>query len=373
MRIGVITTSYPRFAGDPAGSFVAECNDWLMRSGHTLEVVAAGDGCGIDDWQNVPVHRVLAAHGLFYQGGAPDALGQKGYALAAARFSARLAVVIRKRAHRWDGMVAHWLAPSALACAVAAPSKPLWAIAHGGDVHLLRRSRMTAMAGRLLGRRHVHVNFVSHSLRESFSESSGAAVAGLVARSSVASMGVDLEHFRSLQNLRQNNTKPVLLFLGRLVPIKGVDVLLEALVGIAQDWRVIIAGAGPSEGDLKQQARKLGLLPEWPGEVHGDARDALLSQANLVVIPSRPYAGRQEGMPKVALEALAVGAQLLVSDSGGLAEIPQSICHQVPSEDRQALRAAICKVRAGAKAQSSQQWLEQRSWESLGPQIFSGL
>ncbi len=373
MRLGVITTSYPRFADDPAGSFVAECNDWLLRSGHTLEVLAARDGRGSDDWQNVPVTRVSAAPGLFYQGGAPDALGQKGHALAAARFSARLALAIRKRAHRWDGMVAHWLAPSALACVVAAPRKPLWAIAHGGDVHLLRRLRMTAMAGRLLGQRHVHVNFVSHSLRESFSESSGAAGAELVARSSVASMGLDLEHFRSLPSLRQNNTKPVLLFLGRLVPIKGVDVLLEALVGLAQDWRVIIAGAGPSEGDLKRQARKLGLVVEWAGEVHGEARDALLSQANLVVIPSRPYAGRQEGMPKVALEALAAGAQLLVSDSGGLAEIPKPICHRVPSEDIQALRTAICEVGGGALAQSSKQWLEQRSWEILGPRVFSGL
>jgi len=157
------------------------------------------------------------------------------------------------------------------------------------------------------------------------------------------------------------------------VPIKGVDTLLEALVGITQEWRVIIAGAGPREGDLKRQAGKLGLAIEWAGEVYGDARDALLAQANLVVIPSRPYAGRQEGMPKVALEALATGAQLLVSDSGGLAEIPKLICHRVPSDDSQALHRAICEVRGGVQAQSPKEWLQQRSWDILGHRVFSGL
>nr|MBA3502538.1 hypothetical protein [Deltaproteobacteria bacterium] len=43
MRIGVVTTSYPRWPGDPAGSFVEGHVRALQRLGHQVEVIAAGD------------------------------------------------------------------------------------------------------------------------------------------------------------------------------------------------------------------------------------------------------------------------------------------------------------------------------------------
>ncbi|HEX7836646.1 MAG TPA: hypothetical protein VF469_04235, partial [Kofleriaceae bacterium] len=66
MKLGVVTTSYPRFPGDPAGNFVAAHVAALRALGHRVEVVAAGEP-GHDD-----VLRVRSR--LFYRGGAPDAL-----------------------------------------------------------------------------------------------------------------------------------------------------------------------------------------------------------------------------------------------------------------------------------------------------------
>tara|TARA_R110002096_G_scaffold44524_10_gene119939 strand:- start:45531 stop:46787 length:1257 start_codon:yes stop_codon:yes gene_type:complete len=379
MRIGVVTTSYPRFPGDPAGNFVAELSAWIASRGHAVEVVAAGDAAADDRCHEAPVHRVPAATGLFYDGGAPDALGGKGAALAAARFSARLTREVRKRARHWDGIVAHWLAPCALAAALAAPRLPLWAIAHGGDVHLLRKLHLSSLASRVLGRPAVHLNFVSKALQEAFALAAGPAGDKLVARSSVVPMGVDLQHFSVLAKTRSSasaaGAKPLLLFLGRLVPIKGVDLLLQAVAQAGeQPWDICIAGAGPGEQALKNQARELGLTVEWAGEVHGAKRDALLARATLVVIPSRPYQGRQEGMPRVALEALAAGAELLVSDSGGLGEIPESVCHRVPSENASALAAAITAIAGGARAAYRPgHWLEDRSWDAAGPRLLPGL
>jgi glycosyltransferase involved in cell wall biosynthesis len=187
-------------------------------------------------------------------------------------------------------------------------------------------------------------------------------------------MGVDLEHFQQLPNLRAKNPRPVLLFLGRLVPIKGVDVLLDALPGLGETWQVVIAGAGPSEGDLRRRAQRLGVSIDWAGEVHGAARDALLGRADVVVIPSKPDGGREEGMPRVALEALAAGAQLVVSDCGGLAEIPESICHRVGSGDAPALRAVLGALGQGAKAAYQPgHWLADRGWDALGPRLLPGL
>ncbi len=378
MRIGVVTTSYPRFFGDPAGNFVAELSAWIASRGHTVEIIAAGDA-GVDDrWQNLPVQRVSAASGLFYAGGAPDALGRSA-ALAAARFSAKLTQAVRKRARHWDGIVAHWLAPCALASALAAPRLPLWAIAHGGDVHLLRKLRLTSITARALDRSSdhssVHLNFVSQALQDAFATSAGAAGQDLLRRSSVVSMGLDTKHFSSLPKERDDTAKPLLLFLGRLVPIKGVDRLLSALAQLRQDrWEVCIAGAGPCEHALRAQARELGIDVEWTGEVHGAKRDALLARASLVVIPSRPYQGREEGMPRVALEALAAGAELLVTDSGGLAEIPESVCHRVAADDIPALAGALRSIGQGSVAPyRAGHWLEDRDWDAVGPRLLPGL
>ncbi|MCP4448508.1 MAG: glycosyltransferase family 4 protein [Myxococcales bacterium] len=374
MRIGVVTTSYPRFRGDPAGGFVAELSEWIAARGHEVEVVAAGDGAAEGSWQMLPVHRVSVAPGLFYQGGAPDALGQRGAAWAAARFSAALSLAVRRRAQEWDGIVAHWLAPSALAAAVVAPKIPLWAIAHGGDVHLLRKLRLTPVAEHLLSRPSVHLNFVSRALQQSFAASAGKRSRGLMHRSSIEPMGIDLDHFRNLAKTREANSKPLLLFLGRLVPIKGVDILLRSLAAACADIQVIIAGAGPEERSLRSLAKELGLDVAWAGEVHGSARDALLARANVVAIPSRPFEGREEGMPRIALEALAAGAELLVTDSGGLVEIPESICHRVVSCDVDGLSAALKKLARGAKApRGAGHWLENRGWDVLAPRLLPGL
>ena len=93
-------------------------------------------------------------------------------------------------------------------------------------------------------------------------------------------------------------------------------------------------------------------------------------------MPSRESGGRQEGMPLVALEALAAGAELLVSDSGGLAEIPASICHRVPMNNPVALRDKLRDVLDGASAAyagKASHWLENRGWDAVGPQLLPGL
>ena len=68
--VGIVTTSYPREAGDPAGAFVHGLARWMAAQGCAVEVVAAGPGAARVD--GIPVWRV-DGRGLFYDGGAPDA------------------------------------------------------------------------------------------------------------------------------------------------------------------------------------------------------------------------------------------------------------------------------------------------------------
>jgi len=104
------------------------------------------------------------------------------------------------------------------------------------------------------------------------------------------------------------------LFVGRLSPEKGVDVLLEAWRGVPHPLRIV--GTGPDEAALREQARDLpqvellGALP--PAEVQ-----ALMARCAFLVLPHRWL----EPFGLVVLEAMACGRPVLTSDLGGPAEV----------------------------------------------------
>ncbi len=197
VRVGLVTTSYPRFDGDPAGCFVAEHARYLETQGHEVEVIAAGEPTGEGRVIRLPGGR------LFDAGGGPEALEQGGAWSEAARFTARLTVEIARRARRWDAVVSHWLVPSALAAAVAAPRRPILAIAHAGDVHTLRRiGALGAFAAMAAARPGLRLSFVSRELRDLLlAAAPRPARARLAARSQVCPMGIELARLRAATRL----------------------------------------------------------------------------------------------------------------------------------------------------------------------------
>ncbi|MGI9861970.1 1,4-alpha-glucan branching protein domain-containing protein [Moorella naiadis] len=112
-----------------------------------------------------------------------------------------------------------------------------------------------------------------------------------------------------------------ILFVGRLVVEKGVQVLLAALARLQHLYpaaRLIIAGDGPYAGELHNLAGNLGLAErvEFTGFVSEEARNRLLARARVAVFPSL-----YEPFGIVALEAMAAGVPVIVSQTGGLAEV----------------------------------------------------
>jgi glycosyltransferase involved in cell wall biosynthesis len=305
MKLGVVTTSYPRFPGDHAGSFVGAHVAALRGLGHAVDVVHATE----DD-------------ALFYRGGAPDAIEQLGVRAlpAAAAFTAKLTARVLVRARHWDAVIAHWLVPSAIA---ALPTRlPMLAIAHGGDVHTLRRMHLLGSVVGALRMRSATLAVVSNELRT------------LVGDAIVQPMGIDVAHFTRLG--RAPTTPPTIAFIGRLVPVKGIDVLVGALDHVRTCVRVVVAGDGPE--------RRSDPRITWLGSVDAARRDLVLREASVVVIPSRVLPnGRTEGAPLVALEALAAGVPVVASAVGGLRELP---VEHVPPEDPLSLAAAIDRVLA---------------------------
>jgi colanic acid/amylovoran biosynthesis glycosyltransferase len=142
-----------------------------------------------------------------------------------------------------------------------------------------------------------------------------------------------------------------ILFVGRLVPKKGVSVLIDALQQLRAEGRepeALIAGDGPLADDLRLQAKGLARL-SFLGWQKPETVALLMREAALLVVPSIAASdGDAEGLPSVAMEAMALGLPVLGSDDAGLTGvvIPGETGVMVPARDARALAAAIARLLA---------------------------
>jgi 1,4-alpha-glucan branching enzyme len=107
-------------------------------------------------------------------------------------------------------------------------------------------------------------------------------------------------------------------FIGRLVPEKGVQTAIEAMVHLPSDVRLLIAGKGPMEEELKALTARLDLgeRVRFVGRIADIAKEALLAGAVGGLVPSL-----YEPFGIVALEVMASGVPVIVGETGGLMEI----------------------------------------------------
>lgn len=127
-----------------------------------------------------------------------------------------------------------------------------------------------------------------------------------------------------LEEFRRQFAAPgekIVFHMGRLVHEKGSSVLLEAIPNVlsrCHNTKFIIAGSGPAEGYLHRRVHELGIADRvhFVGHVGDEMRNRLLAIADVAVFPSL-----YEPFGIVALEAMAAKVPVVVSDTGGLAEI----------------------------------------------------
>jgi glycosyltransferase involved in cell wall biosynthesis len=132
--------------------------------------------------------------------------------------------------------------------------------------------------------------------------------------------GVDTKRFRPLT--RPNNTKVKILFIGRLIPRKGFQRVVQALPKVrtlAQvPFEVEVVGTGAAQTELNTLAASLGIsdLIHYVGTVPYDKLEQSYQYADIFVLTSL-----SEGMPSVILEAMGCGLPIIASDVGGNNEI----------------------------------------------------
>lgn len=190
--------------------------------------------------------------------------------------------------------------------------------------------------------------------------------------------GIDREEFKKLPPFgafRKNAGIPdderLILFLGRLIPRKGADLLIEALPQIGGDkLKLVIAGPEGESGYLaflRDKARTLGVDQRvlFPGPLYEDLQKEALIDATVFALPSR-----YENFGNTAAEAIACGTPVVVSDRCGIAPLVDQRAGLVTSYDSQAVArtlkelltnpALYQRLRAGCP-----QVAEEISWEGL--------
>ena len=107
------------------------------------------------------------------------------------------------------------------------------------------------------------------------------------------------------------------LFMGRLVPIKGLHYLLKSCKNL-ENLQVLIAGEGPEKAKFEKRFYK---NIKFLGSVAGKEKQEVLASADLAVFPSIREIWRTEGTPVSMLEAMAHGIPVIASSVGGMKEI----------------------------------------------------
>lgn len=150
------------------------------------------------------------------------------------------------------------------------------------------------------------------------------------------------EQFRLLPAIERTKD---LVFVGRLVSDKGVDLLLQAVANLSAynlTPKLTIIGSGVEEAALRQQAKALNLDAQvaFVGSKVGDELVTLLNQHHILVVPSRWH----EPFGVVALEGMACGCVVVGSEGGGLKDAIGTGGITVPNGDVDALTQALAHL-----------------------------
>jgi glycosyltransferase involved in cell wall biosynthesis len=115
---------------------------------------------------------------------------------------------------------------------------------------------------------------------------------------------------------------PIIGYLGRFVPEKGLEVLLRALDRVATPWRALFVGAGPLEPTLRAWAERYPDRVRICNNVVHDQVPAFLNAMDVLCAPSQTTSDWKEQFGRMIVEAFASGTPLVGSDSG---EIPHVV------------------------------------------------
>jgi glycosyltransferase involved in cell wall biosynthesis len=135
----------------------------------------------------------------------------------------------------------------------------------------------------------------------------------------IPQFGVDPTMFQPAQK-RAAGRGFVIGYAGRLVPEKGVDLLIRALAQLPGMWRLEVIGQGPEREPLERLARSLNLWERvsFTDQVPSTRMAAFYRELDVLVVPSRTKPNWKEQFGRVIVEAMACGVPVVGSNSGAI-------------------------------------------------------
>ena len=423
-----LSTSYPLYEGDLSGPFIKRLNELFLDSDllqiskiivlcfdrrsalvPVVEQSSLEKILPLSELKNLP--KTLALHtqvvviaipsfGRSLHIGAPDSLShsplKSSFDLAINMYRLwkayhRVQTCLKKLGIRAT-VLAHWALPSAL---IARNDQPI-VYCHGGDVALLERVPFSRSLAKYLFEKARAIICVSEDLQKRieglYTIETQQKDSNLLAKSKqeqlirVIPMGIDkptpCPNYKAILQAQKADSI-VICTVGRLVPIKGYDLLLEALISLPKNlsdqivW--FMAGDGPDRENIVNTARSHSLNCIDLGQLNPPQRDALLAISDLFVAPSRQVGKRVEGTPLALREAALSACSVMASDLGGVAslldQLPSAVIYRIqstPQSIAEALTEFIIEydvddlnrqvLLTQMKEKASRLW----TWEALG-------
>ena len=229
-----------------------------------------------------------------------------------------------------DIVNSHWMVAQGLNGALA---RKILGIRHVNTIHsagvfALKRFLFGRYIARFIVSNSDHTITVSSFIKSNLDE-----LVGYDTEATICPMGIDTNTFVPKDRVKLKEkynikSKYILLFVGRLIEVKGIEYLIDALGIVSNkipDLELLIAGTGNLERQLKEKVRKSNLSSyvSFLGAVkHEDLID-YYNICDLLVLPSifDKY-GHTETLGMVILEAMSCGKPVVASDIGG---IPESV------------------------------------------------
>ena len=340
MKILALTSSYPRYEGDPTAPFIESISKHVAELGHSVHLVLPQSA----EWRrpssegNVTYHPYRYSPTRSWTPWGYSAALQDGVKIKPALFA--LAPVVAASAYRtarrllaterFDVVQAHWVIPNGPIAARAARGRnlPLVVSLHGSDVSVSEKNGLIARAAQRAFEQAAAVTAPSEDLL--------ARARGLGARGDLQLIpyGASVEAFRAghddaasvRSELGLTPDDVVVAAIGRFVHWKGFVYLIEAIAQAsrsAPDVRLVFLGDGDLRDELVRQTKAHALEDKvvFAGMIGRTGMPAHLAAADIVAVPSIHYDGYVDGLPNVALEAMAAGKPLVATRVGGLPQL----------------------------------------------------